>query len=448
VSDDSSASARVPRAPARIALRVAAATAAFLAAVFAATFVHRVLDITRGAPVAAVRVTPSAGPPAIREGRFTTVIEAHGRFALADGHAVELLTDGPDLFARMFDDLRGATRSITLQAYYCGPGAVADSVAAIVAERARAGVRVRVVADGFGCRSLARHYGTALRAAGVELAVLRPVRWYSMHRAQHRSHVRLIVVDGAIAYTGGFGIDDKWLTADGVGWRDYDVRFSGPAVAAAQGAFAVAWAEATGELLAGPGLLPDPALIPHDGGARAAIQFDGPGIGSSGFERTLLLTIAGARERLYIASGYFVPGAPVRAALVDAARRGVDVRVLTAGRRTDVPTTLLAARARYDELLAGGVRIYEYQPTMMHAKAWVADGAWVGVGSMNIDNRSMRLNDELILLIQDDVVGAALETRFHDDLGRSTEIELATHRARPLRQRALERAVRWVAPLL
>ena len=431
-------------------VRLAAAAAGLLALLFLATFFHRVLDITRGSPVEVLPgATPSDAGLAPAGARFPSLLTALGEVTLVAGHDVEILVDGAATFRRIFDDMRAATLSITLQSYYCENGALLDRFAAILAERARAGVRVHVVADGFGCRDFASRHADALRAACVEFAVLRPLRWFTFHRAQHRSHVRLVVVDGRVAYTGGFGLADVWLTGDGVGWRDTNVRFEGPAVRTAQGAFIAAWAEATGALLT------DEALLPHAAAAtaasadtRAAVQFGGPGLGTTPFERTLALTIGGARERLYIANAYFIPSPPVRALLADAARRGVDVRLLTAGPRSDLPGTRIAARAYFGELLDAGVRIYEYLPTMMHAKTWVADGVWAGIGSMNLDNRSLRLNDELNLLLLDSAHGAALERQFHVDLEHAREIDAASHDQRPWSQRLQERVVTWVAPFL
>jgi cardiolipin synthase len=314
--------------------------------------------------------------------------------------------------------------------------------------RYAAGVRVLFLADGFGCRDFARRYRVALRTAGAELAELRPVRWYELHRAQHRSHVRLVIIDGTTAYTGGFGLDDKWADGPGGrrGWRETNVRFTGPAVRQAQAAFFIAWAEATRELVAGKDFFP--ADTTAGTGAVAAIQFAGPGLGTTAFERLLFLTIAGARERLYITNSYFVPNAALRHMLTAAVARGVDVRVLTAGSRSDVPSTRLASRAYYGELLEAGVRLYEYRPTMMHAKTLVADGQWCVIGSMNFDNRSLRLNDEANLLVYDGAAAGEMERIFAADLKQAVEITKAAYAARPWQQQLLEYAAKLIAPLL
>jgi cardiolipin synthase A/B len=416
------------------------------ALILALSIFHRVLDITRGTPVRAM-LDANGGVPAVADARFADVAAAVSATTLRGGNDLRLFFTGEPFYAQLFEDLRSAQRSISFQPYYCGRGTVADSVVAILRRRAESGVTVRFVADGFGCAAFASHYAPTLRSSGVNVAVLRPLRWYTLHRAQHRSHARVVVIDGRVAYTGGFGADDKWLFADGSGWRDTNVRFAGSAVAAAQAAFLAAWAEATGELVA------DSSVFPlHDadtgGPVLAGVQHAGPGLGTTPFERMLLLSIHGARQRLYISSAYFVPGSAVRAALAGAAGRGVDVRILTAGARTDVPSTRLAGRATYGELLRAGVRIFEYEPTMMHAKTLVADGMWAVVGGMNIDNRSLRLNDEVNLLAWDAATATELEHAFSADLLRAREVTAIDHEARALREQLLERALRLVAPLL
>src|SRR5207248_2969518 len=234
-----------------------------------------------------------------------------------------------------------------------------------------------------------------LRSAGVHATPFRPVSIRSLQKAQHRAHIRVVVVDGKVGYTGGFGIDDKWY---GNGrqqdqWRDSNVRFTGPAVRQLQASFVVCWAEACGRLLTGKELFPTLEEESQDG-MLAAILHASPTIGSTSAERFFVLSIAAARERLYISNSYFVPDKAFRQLLCDAVKRGVDVRVLTTSKNTDVKSTWYAGRARYDELFKGGVRIFEYQPAMMHAKTLVVDGGWMSVGSMNADNRSMSFNEE------------------------------------------------------
>jgi cardiolipin synthase len=395
---------------------------------------------TRGTPITSVRnVGDEAGAPAIADERFLPTVELLTRANLMDGNALEVMINGDQSYPRLFDDLRSARRSITLQFYYMNPGVLADSVKKTVIERAHAGVRVLFLHDAFGSQNLASGYLDSLRDGGVEVATFRPVHWYSLHKAQSRSHIRVVAVDGAIGWTGGFGIDDKWL-GDGRtngSWRDTNIRFQGPAVMQLQAAFASGWAEATGTLITGEVFFPTDGFT-ADGGARAALLHTAPTIGSTAAERLLALTIASARRTLNISNSYFVPDDDFRRLLIDAARRGVDVRILTTSGETDIKTTWLAGRSHYEQLLQGGVRIFEYQPTMMHAKTFVADGRWSSVGTANFDNRSLVFNDESNLLAYDERIGAQLDSIFMDDLRFSTEITLEAFRQRPWTSKVAE----------
>jgi cardiolipin synthase len=291
---------------------------------------------------------------------------------------------------------------------------------------------VLLLLDAFGSQHLVGGWTDSLKQAGVEVALLRKLHWYSLHNATDRSHVRVVVVDGRVAYTGGFGLADYWL-GDGRRkdqWREGNVRFEGPSVMYLQAAFASGWAEATGELITGDLFFPRASFRPVQGGTTAGVLFAVPTTGSTLAERFIALTIAGARKRLWIANSYFVPDDDFRRGLVRAAKRGVDVRVLTVGPETDVKTTWYAGRAHYEQLLRGGVKVYEYQPTMMHAKTIVADGSWATVGSMNFDNRSMAFNNESNLVVLDPQFGAAMEAAFQEDLRYAREIRLEEFRRR------------------
>lgn len=455
---------------------------------------HGIMDLTRGTPIEVVGgAGTDAARPAAAEPAFAVMIAHLAELRLATGNEVEILLDGAGTFPRLWADLAGARRSIAFQVYFCRAGAVADTLAEILAERARAGVRVRLLADGFGCAELVDAYGERLRDAGVQIAVFRPVHWHTLHKAQHRSHARAVVIDGRIGYTGGFGIADEWYggAADEPEWRETNVRFTGPAVRDLAAAFATAWVEATGELITGGEHLWEgereggEECTPAGGGARtheeavgivwagrsdgaangdvaggagdivtvegdvvAGVLHSRPEIGSTAAERLLALSIVGARRTLYVANAYFVPGPELRKMLVEAAGRGVDVRILTAGAATDLPSVRHAARAEYTALLEAGVRIYELPERMMHAKTFVVDGTWSMIGSMNFDNRSLRLNDEVVLAAYDVRLGAAMDSLFLEDIARAEEIRLETFRERPWYERVLEQGSRLVWPFL
>jgi cardiolipin synthase len=220
-------------------------------------------------------------------------------------------------------------------------------------------------------------------------------------------------------------------------WRETNVRFSGPAVAALQAAFAAGWAETTGELLTGDVFFP-PVSFETDGTVSAGLMHSLPTIGSTPAERFIALSIAGSRKTLYISNSYFVPSADFCQLLVNAAKRGVDVRVLTVSSETDVKTTWYAGRALYEGLLEGGVRIYEYKPAMMHAKTIVVDGLFSVIGSMNFDNRSIAFNNEAQIVALDARVGQEMDEIFLEDLKYSEEMKLETFRQRPWLDRVKE----------
>ncbi|HET9438750.1 MAG TPA: phospholipase D-like domain-containing protein [Longimicrobiales bacterium] len=408
------------------------------------------LSATRGTPTRAVLAIGHAdGPPPINDSLFTNSIELLTKTDLSGGHHIEPLFDGDGTFPRLWQDIRAAQHTLFLQLYYCKPGVIADSLKHALLASAARGVRAFVLFDAFGASSLSEAYLDSLRTAGIRVAEFRPVKWYTLHKAQNRSHVRAVVVDGTVGYTGGFGIDDAWL-GDGHSpqqWRETNVRLTGPAVHQLQAAFATAWAEATGELLTGA-VLQRPAVSVVNGVAQAGLLHAEPDLGSTAAERFLVLTIASARRRLYITNAYFIPDEDLRQLLVEAAQRGVDVRVLTAGKTTDVKAARLAARRHYSQLLRGGVRIYEYQPTMVHAKTIVADDVWSTIGTMNFDNRSLAFNEESNLLVADSAVAGILTAKFEDDLRFSREIVLRDFARRSVFSKLLERAAGAVAPLL
>jgi cardiolipin synthase len=408
----------------------------------------------RGSPLSHVTTVGDAGQirraaPPVSDSLFQRTMELYTKTPLYPGSDVQVLANGDALYPRLFRDLRGARESITLQLYYFEPGRMADSLKGIVTERARAGVAVYFLGDAFGTQNMTKGYVDSLRQAGVKVAIFRPVHWYSLQKAQNRSHIRVVVVDGHVGYTGGFGIADKWFgnghTEDE--WRDTNARFTGPAVDQLQATFADGWVEATGQLLDGDFFFPREARDP-EGVARAGLFHSAPTIGSTAAERFLALSIAGAHRTLYVTNSYFVPDDDFRRLLIAAAHRGVDVRVLTAGPKTDVKVTRWAGRDHYGELLRGGVKVYEFQPGMMHAKTLVVDGVWSSIGTMNFDNRSVVFNDESNLNILDAGVGHTMDSLFLDDLRWSKQITLPEFERRGLGDRIMEKVAIVMSRLL
>lgn len=445
---------RAPTGIRRLGSRVAGLAARYarralrwvVGGVFLVTAVIGILFITRGTAVRRVQgIGGDAAPVSPAEPTFPLVVALLTGSPMVAGNRVELALDGDGTYPRLWADLRSATRTITVQMYYAAPGRVADSLGAILAERARAGVSVYLLYDAFGS-SLTDEYVAGLRAAGVRAVSFRPLRFRNLWVVQNRSHVRGIVIDGRVGWTGGFGIDDKWL---GGGrrpgeWRETNVRIEGPATLQLEAAFIASWSEATGVLLTGR-----TTVQTHEGGvARAGVLYTAPTLGSTAAERYLAMSIAGARERLYVTNAYFAPDENFVALLTRAARRGVDVRLLVGGPRTDIRMARLAAHARFDSLLSAGVKIYEYQPTTLHAKTFVVDGLWSSVGTMNFDNRSLALNDESTLMVLDSTAGRRMEQVFFEDLRYAQEIQLATFRRRSWTRRVAEWAANQIVRLL
>ena len=409
------------------------------------------LSMTRGTPVkAVVNIGNKEGAPLLTDSLFSRSMELYTGLNLTKGNAAQQMLNGDGTYPQLWRDLRAAKHTITVQMYYSQPGAVADTMAVILKERAKAGVRVLFVLDAFGSQNLKKVWADSLRAAGVEIGLLRQLHWFSLHNASDRSHVRVVVVDGEIAYTGGFGLADYWL---GNGrrkgqWRETNARFEGPSVMGLQAAFAAAWAECTGELIFGDTFFPKKAFTTVDGGVTAGVFFASPTTGSTPAERFIALSIASARKTLYVANSYFVPDDDFRKLLIQARSRGVDVRILTVSDETDVKTTLWAGRSRYEELLKGGIRLYEYQPTMMHAKTFIVDGMWGSIGSMNFDNRSLAFNNESNFAFLDSGLGAQMDSTFMDDLTRSKEILLPEFQKRPFYHHLIEDVAGLLSRLL
>lgn len=401
------------------------------------------MNAVKGTPVRAVAEFGDGQPAAVDQPGFRTALELVSRATLHPGHDVEIFFNGNETYPRLWGDLRAARDSITLQLYYCEPGRMADELREILVERARAGVQILFLYDAFGS-SFPKPYLEALQAAGITTKPFRPLSVLAANHVQNRAHIRVVCVDGRIGYTGGFGIADKWFGngRDEGQWRDSNVRFTGPAVHQLQSAFVACWAEATGDLLVGDRLFPP--LAPRADGVLAGALHGSPSVGSTEAERFFALTIASARQRLWITNSYFVPDREFRRMIADAAKRGVDTRVLTAGPKTDVKSTLYAGRARYEELMRAGVRIYEYRNTMMHAKTVVVDGLWGAVGSMNADNRSLSFNEETVLMMLDAGTAGTLERHFTDDIAHADEILLAEFRQRGAWERLKEHVTHMV----
>jgi cardiolipin synthase len=377
-------------------------------------------------------------PPAPGTADFARLVEALTVAPLRQGNRVTVLRNGDEIFPAMLAAIRSARRTIAFATYVYWTGSIAPEVAAALAERAEAGVEVNVLLDAVGAAKMDRSLVDRLQRAGAMVAWFRPPTWYTLHKLNNRTHRKILVVDGRVGFTGGVGIAEEWTgnCQDPGHWRDTHVRVEGPAVRDLLGGFLDNWAEATQRILAGPDYLPE--IQGFDDGIQAQVTRSTAEKGSTDAEHLFYAAIASARERIWLTTAYFAPRRAFVDALCDAARREVDVRVLTNGPHIDKQVVRQAGRLTYERMLACGLRIFEYQRTMLHAKVLIVDADWATVGSINFDNRSFALNDELNLSVRDRTVVAGLEKHFLSDVDDAVELDLAAWRARPAAVRARE----------
>jgi cardiolipin synthase A/B len=363
---------------------------------------------------------------------FLYTLESTCQATLHHGNRVTLLTDGAEFYPAMLEAIRGAKRSINMECYIFQTGTIGDQFIDALSERARNGVNVTVTVDAIGSFSLWGRQVARLRGAGVRLMSYQAVRWHSLHRINNRTHRELLIVDGSIAFAGGAGIADWWaVPADGRSrpWRDTMARIEGPVVAALQGVAAENWLECCGEILTGRDYFPELKPI---GETTAFVVKSSPADRATASRVTFQLLTEGADHSVRITTPYFLPDRAFRRAFVTMAGRGVKISVIVPGRHTDQRWVRLASRRMWGELLKAGVRIFEYQPAMTHAKVLVVDELWSVLGTTNIDNRSFEHNDEVNVAMRDPAVAARLLQDYERDIQASREVTLERWQRRPL----------------
>jgi cardiolipin synthase len=355
----------------------------------------------------------------VRDATFLPSAQAIGGPSMVGGNSVSILENGVEILPAMLASIRAAEKSVHMEAYIFWSDSVGRQFRDALAETARRGVEVRVLLDGVGSpKHLEKGDVKMMQNAGCRVELFRPVRPWMLDVINRRSHRRILVVDGKIGFTGGVGFADVWAgDADSPEhWRDTQVRIEGPVVAQMQSAFQDNWSEVTGELLVGEKYFP---ALPPRGGVLAAVVPSSPVPSSSAVQVLYSVAISAAEQTISIANSYFVPNDASVELLAAAALRGVNVRILVPGEINDLPVTKAGGRTKFGELLRAGAKIYEYEPTMMHAKTMVVDGVFATVGSTNFDNRSFRYNDELDLAVYDKGVAGRLEQMFVEDVGKS-----------------------------
>lgn len=359
------------------------------------------------------------------------------------GGEVEILQNGDAFYPAMLEAIRKATDSINFEVYIFEPDEIGRQFMEAFKERSRAGVEVRLLLDGFGGMKMTKRYRDELTEAGVTVSRFRPFGPRSLVRFYKRTHRRAIVIDGRIGFTGGAAVSKKWKgnVTNPHEWRDSMTRVTGPMVAGIQSGFATTWVHCCGEVIAGPRFFP---TLERGPGPCGLSVVSSPSDAMQPIRLLFWVSFINAQKRLWICNSYFIPDERLRGAVIDRAKSGVDVRILVPGNHTDALPVQAAGRSYYEELLSAGVRIFEFQPAMMHAKTTVVDSAWSIVGSANMDERSMELNEENVLGVADREFALAIERGVTDDFSRSKEILLEEWRKRS----ALQRGMEWVAKIL
>lgn len=353
---------------------------------------------------------------------------------LVGGNTITRLDNGSNFYPRMLADIAGAKHSIALECYIFHPGAIGASFVDALAERARAGVTVRIVLDAIGSRRMSRRHLKPLVDAGCEVAWHPRARWRRIHWLTNSTHRELLVVDGRVAFTGGAGISDWWASGrkGAPPWRDTMFRVEGPLVASCQAVFAENWVECRGDILAGEKWFP---ALGERGTTAAAVLKHSPSF--SGSRAMFQALIECASREIRLTTPYFVPDPSFVSALIERARSGVAVTILLPGHHIDHPWVRLSSRRLYRPLLDAGVRLFEYQPSMIHQKLMIVDGLWAVVGTTNLDMLSFEYLDEINLAVRDAAFAAGARAQHDADLQCSVEVSPSSDRP------VVEKAVAW-----
>jgi cardiolipin synthase len=357
-----------------------------------------------------------------------------------NGNKVELFINGARFYPAMLEAIRAARRSVTLEMYMFKDGEVARQFADAMTAKAREGVEVRLLLDSVGSSGDNEKVIRVLEEAGCKVGWYHPIKLLLLNRFDNRTHRELLIIDGRVGFTGGAGVADHWIgDAERPGrWRDTHVRIEGPAVVTLQTGFSLKWLETTGEVVSGPAYFPAPEPAgPH------SIQtvLSEPETRSSPARLLYFLSIMSARKSILIANPYFVPDDRAIQLLIDAKRRGVDVKIMVPGEHTDHQIVRRNSSRLWGPLLEAGVEIYEYNRTMMHHKYMVCDGVFTTIGTINFDNLSFALNDEVNVCLYDRSLAAQFEEMYRKDLEGCDPVTLEEWHDRGLGVRVTEALV-------
>ncbi|MFC1408531.1 phosphatidylserine/phosphatidylglycerophosphate/cardiolipin synthase family protein [Streptacidiphilus sp. N1-12] len=391
------------------------------------------------APVSTAQDT-GGSEAAARKQRIRRRLERLIGVAATEGNELRVLRNGDEIFPAMLEQVRAAEHTVDMMTFVYWRGEIAREFAAALAERAAAGIRVRLLLDGFGASRIEPHLLNAMDAAGVQVAWFRKPLLLSPFKQNHRCHRKALIVDETTAFTGGVGIAEEWSgdAQDPGHWRDTHVQVRGPAVDGIAAAFAQNWAECHDVLFDDRD-----RFIEHTPRGEAVVQVvrGSASIGWQDMQTLIRVMLTTAQHRFRLATAYFAPDDYFIELLCDTARRGVQVQILLPGPHTDQRACQLAGQHHYAALLAAGVDIRQYQPTMMHAKIITVDQVASLVGSTNFNRRSLDHDEEIMLAVLDEGFTATLDDHYDQDLERSEPIDPARWSHRPTSQRLRELAV-------
>jgi len=387
-------------------------------------------------------VNPIALP--IDSPAFLNELEPLVNSEITRNNQIEVIENGDHFYPAELEAMRQARHSINIESYIFHKGRLTDEVLGVLTDRARAGVHVNLVLDAAGSFSTHKSYFKKLKEAGGKVDWYHRLRLHNWFQDNNRTHREITLIDGATAFVGGAGYADWWRygTKSEPRWRDTMIRIQGDAARGVQGTFLENYLEASGRILDGEDYFPQ--SIGDPGKTTALVITSTPSTGGSTRARVLFQTlIAGARKSIYITTPYFLPDRSMMNELVHAAQRGIIVNVIVPGKHDDHALTRSAGRSDYGALLKAGANVYEYEPTMIHAKIAIFDGIWSVVGSTNLDNRSFGINDEINVAVLDPKIASRLTQDFQEDASHSKNVTLEAWKRRPLSERLME-MVGWI----
>ncbi|WP_416139856.1 phospholipase D-like domain-containing protein [Halomonas sp. HK25] len=389
---------------------------------------------------APMRVTePISSIPAVDTEAFRHLQSVVLGSAATPGNRIDILENGEQIFEAKLTAIEQATQSITFETFeFWGEGIAVDFAEAL-ANAAQRGVAVHAIIDYVGSVKANRETFRRMEDAGVDVVRWRQPSWYQLSRFNHRTHRKLLIVDGTIGFIGGANVADPWQgNPESGGYRDSHYRFEGPVVAHLQNSFMLNWIEARNQLLYSTTYLPE---LEAQGELGAKVVDSSPREGTQRIRLMLLLAVSGSRDSIRLATPYFYPDDLIMDALIDARERGVSVDLLLPTEGHYSTLVREASMNRWGKLLEAGVRIHEYQPSKYHGKLYIVDDYWIAIGSSNLDNRSFRLNDETNIVIMDRDLAATLRSMYERDLEQAKRYDLEAWQDRPLSKRL----VGWLA---